>query len=275
MAEKSKDAKDNCIKPPKGRSPAFPYIPLGEALERIKELLAQEGGRHPFPPTSAFKAWNLSEKSSGARQTLAALKHFGLVEYSGLGENRQVKISELAWNISMDKREDTTEKDNLIKIAAFKPAIHSQLWKLYDGSLPSDLTIETYLVKDRKFNAKGAKDFIVGFKATIAFAKLKKSDKLFTGDDAETPDDPEDLPPDPGTGEKPKKKERKGMNGEWAKEFSWPLSDGTTAELVISGARPGKDEISALEDYFKIAKRVLEKIAASPQDADHEEPDKE
>lgn len=52
--------------------------------------------------------------------------------------------------------------------------------------------------------------------------------------------------------------------GQWVKEFQWHLSDGTSAELVVSGTRPSLDDIEILEAELGIAKRVLEKIAKEP-----------
>lgn len=65
------------------------------------------------------------------------------------------------------------------------------------------------------------------------------------------------------------------MLNAWVKEFAWPLSDGTTAELVISGERPGTDEIEILEANIEVAKRVLAKIAKEPpqEEPEPEEPE--
>lgn len=154
-----------------GRSPAYPFIPLPRALERAEELKKAEGF-YAVPPESAFKAWGFGEKSSGARQTLAALKHFGLVDYVGTSERRQVKLTDLAKRILLDVRPDSPEKPRLFREAALAPPIHGELIKEYPNGLPSDTTVQTFLVLEKGFNESGAKDLIAEFKETSEFARL-------------------------------------------------------------------------------------------------------
>ena len=67
-------------KPRQGRSPAFPFVPLGKAVERAEAFRVAEGGRprHFSPLASAAAAWTMSSKTGQFLQTVAALGHFGL-----------------------------------------------------------------------------------------------------------------------------------------------------------------------------------------------------
>lgn len=168
---------------PGGRSPAYPYIPLARALERAEQLKAAEGF-YAVPPESAYKAWGFGGKSSGARQTLAALKHFGLITYVGLGEGRKVRLSDLSKRILLDSRPDSPDKPKLIREAALKPAIHADLISQFPNGLPSDTTLHTFLVLQREFNESGAKDLIAEFRETASFAGLF-AENADAGDPAE------------------------------------------------------------------------------------------
>ena len=158
-----------------GRSPAYPYISLGKAIQRAV-LLKEAEGFYAVPMSSAYKAWGISEKSSASPQVMAALKHFGLLEYEGSGQNRSVKLSDLSKRIILDVRPNSEEKANLIKQAGLTPSIHKELLEKYPDGLPSDATLQTFLVLDRGFNEKGAQALISEFKDTISFANLGKSD---------------------------------------------------------------------------------------------------
>lgn len=194
-----------------GRSPAYPFIPVEKALAQAKALHDAEG-KYAAPMSSAFKAWGYGEKSSGGRQTLAALRYFGLIDSEGEGETRKVKVSETALRILLDQREDQTERLALIRQVALQPAIHRLLFEKYGDGLPSDATVRHFLVFDQKFNPQAANEIIAEFKATAAFAGLYQPSavldkaKIDEGDgdeiveDQEDSDDPPPPPPNDAKG---------------------------------------------------------------------------
>lgn len=158
-------------KAPKGRSPAYPFISLSKAMERAQELKDKEGF-YAVPVTSAYAAWGISAKSSTSPQVVAALKHHGLLDYEGTGNVRSVKLSDLARRILLDKRPDSEEKAKLIQEAALTPSIYRDILNEYPDGLPSDATLETFLVLRRGFQEKAAEVLIPNLKDTIAFANL-------------------------------------------------------------------------------------------------------
>lgn len=163
-------------KPRQGRSPAFPFISLGKAIDRIEAFRVAEGGRpkHFSPLSSAFKVWGIGAKTGPAAQTAAALGHYGLFEFQGSGEDRSARLTDLAFNILLDKQPVSRERDHLIRQAALNPRIHAELWQKWEAALPSDATLETYLVRDRGFSEGGARALIAEYKETIGFAKLNQ-----------------------------------------------------------------------------------------------------
>ncbi len=173
-----KEAAPNGKRPRQGRSPGFPFIPLQKALERVDAVRIAEGGRpkHFAPIASACKAWGMGLKTGPAIQTVAALGHFGLCEFEGTADARALRPTDLAIRILLDKQPASAERDELIKRAALNPSIHNELWEKWRDALPSDHTLETFLILDRGFSETGARDLIAEYKSTIAFAKLSQSD---------------------------------------------------------------------------------------------------
>ena len=161
-------------KPRQGRSPAFPYVPLGKALERAEALRVAEGGRpkHFSPRASVAKAWGTGEKTGQTKQTIAALGHFGLFEFQGSADNRGARLTDVAFRILLDKQPISPEREALVRQVAMTPSIHAELWGKWQANLPSDSTLETYLCRDRGFSEGGARDLIAEYKATLAYAKM-------------------------------------------------------------------------------------------------------
>ncbi len=164
-------------RPAQGRSPGYPYIPLEKALVRAQELKDAEGF-YAVPISSAYKAWGISEKSSTSPLVIAALKHFGLLEYEGSGGARQCKLTDRAKRILLDVRPDSKERAQLIRDAALTPAAHQDVLKKYPSGLPSDATLQTYLVLERGFNETGAKSLISELRDTLGFAKVDLSGNI-------------------------------------------------------------------------------------------------
>jgi hypothetical protein len=157
-----------------GRGPAYPYIALGKAVERAEQLRNANMARQAFPPLAVYKVWGWSGDNGNARQTMAALNHFGLIEYVGRGNNRTVKLSPLAHRIVFDKVPDSKERALALHEAALLPPIYQKLWENYGPDLPPDVAIETFLTRDCAFNEGAAQNVIVGYRDTLSFAGLNK-----------------------------------------------------------------------------------------------------
>lgn len=158
-----------------GRSPAYPFISVKKALDQADALRKQEG-EYDSPLPSAFKAWGYGEKSSGGRQTLATLKYYGLIDVSGDGDARKVKVSDVARRILLDNREDETEKKKLIRQIALSPNAHRVIYDQYPNGLASDGTVEHFLVFEHHFKPDAAKELLAEYKETTEFAEVYKPD---------------------------------------------------------------------------------------------------
>lgn len=159
------------------RSPAYPIIPLKTAIERAAVLYKHEK-RNLAHVDVVIRHWELDPKSSSGLRSIAALKQFGLIEEVGKNDDRQVKLSSLGFNILMPEVAGSTEYENAVKTAALLPTLHADIWKQYNGELPSDAALSRYLILSKNFNDSVVAQFVRQFKATVAFAKLAKVDTI-------------------------------------------------------------------------------------------------
>jgi len=171
MADQLTPKQQKPQKKPEGRSPAYPFIPVYKAIERVQELYNQEGA-HAAPLKSALAAWGYGPKSSGGRQTLATMKYYGLIDVTGEGDGRMIRVSEIARKIILDKREDGAEKRALIRQVALMPTAHKTLYQEYPSGLPSDGTVHHFLVFRKQFNNEAANELLAEFKQTASHIGL-------------------------------------------------------------------------------------------------------
>jgi hypothetical protein len=160
----------------KGRSPSYPGIALGEAIQKAAILYEKEG-RHAADSDTITGHWGYKPKTGPGLVAIAALKRFGLLEDEGGNGARRARLTQLALSIVLHE-EGSPERQQWVREAALMPAIHAELWKQFDGRLPSDQNLRRVLVMDRAFTDSGAQQFIRQFKNTIAYAKLTESGKM-------------------------------------------------------------------------------------------------
>lgn len=174
-----------------GRSPSYPYIPLGKAIEHTELIMKRENGR-PCSREVALGHVGLSPKSGAGRRTVAALKAFGLME-----EKDQVLTpTPVACRIVEDERAVSPERDAAIGVAALAPAIHRKLWDLWGSQRPSREQMRHHLTWQEGFNKNTVEDFLNQYLETIGDAKLDEEKPNSSDGDSDDRDD--DLPPKQG-----------------------------------------------------------------------------
>lgn len=262
--------KDDQLRAGAGRGPAYPFIPLQKAVERAEQLRDANMARLFASPLSIYKVWGWSGDSGNARQTLAALNQFGLVEYEGRGDDRQVGLSDLARRIVLDKVPGSQERAAALREAALSPAIHARLWEEYGPSLPPDVVIETFLVRDNRFNDVGAKNLIGEYRDTFEYARL--------GEPANVPPEQRGVGPSAldmlmgPVGTKPKGDQMHAPAGQAGALASMEAISENDIKIMLDGDRL---RVSAFVD-IKGAKRLLRALKANMallQDEDDEEQD--
>ena len=163
------------------RSPSYPGISLGQAIDRARALYDQER-RNAAPVTAVVQHWGFSNASNGAATVaLSALEKFGLIAVNGARLDRKVRLTDLALTILLNPDENAVTES--VREAALNPPIHRLLWNEYQGDLPSDDTLRYELIVGKRFSERGADNFISQFRATIAFAKLSPLDSVASQDD--------------------------------------------------------------------------------------------
>jgi hypothetical protein len=157
----------------KHRSPNYPYIGLEAAVARASEL-QRVAGVHPIRVTTAWETWDY--KKGAGNQIVAALDAYGLISIeSGIADSRQIKLTLEARKIL----DNTSERGELLKVAALSPLLHRELWEYFNSDLPpNDKVIREYLVYQKNFNPSYVDKFIEQFRATLTFANVTKSDKI-------------------------------------------------------------------------------------------------
>lgn len=143
------------VKRTKERSPVFPFIPLSAAIERAKQFFAEEK-RGSTLLAIAGRHWGYSPSSSGLLQTVGALKNYGLLSDEGSGQDRRIRLTDMALRIILDERPDSIERAEYLRMAALKPAVSADVHKKWPDGLPSNATLNHYLVLEKKFNQETA-----------------------------------------------------------------------------------------------------------------------
>lgn len=222
----------------KVRSPSFPFIGLREALDRARAFYEAEQ-RNAARPETAAAHWGYSPKSSGGKQTIAALRAFGLLDGDSL-----VKLSGRALRIVLDERDSSEERERLLQQAALMPPIHARLWERYGAELPSAQTLRLWLILDEGFNENSVDDFLTEYRETLEYARL-----LQTGPAREEPKEerPAATPAPPPA----RPAETAGID-----PLVFPLLDGNAVELRIR-RKISAEEAEDLRTVFELWLRKI------------------
>lgn len=156
------------------RSPAYPNIPLQAALERLVEF-HNHFKRSPGRAETIGSAWGIKGKAYVDRTT-AALRYFGLLDYRGVGNDRQIVVSEDGLKYLRAQQEET--KQEVIKSAALRPKQIAKFWAIWGPDRPAKKACLDELMFTHGFSSKGASEFLRIYDDTIRFAGLANSDKL-------------------------------------------------------------------------------------------------
>lgn len=162
------------------RSPSFPYLDLDTSVQHALKLF-EAGKMSEIRLTDAARTWGMTPKSGSLLRYISALAQFGLVETSGSGEARKIKISGAGRRILQDNRPGVREK--LLAEASLKPKLISGLYLGSEGfpewgrDRPADNIAESALMFDLNFGKEAARRFIGVYDATIKHAEIDPDEK--------------------------------------------------------------------------------------------------
>lgn len=167
---------------PKTRSPNFPAVSLKKAVDLTGQLY-DEYKKHEARINLVHKLWGYKEHGSAASRAIAAVNAFGLIEVSGVGIAKKVRVSDYGERVY----EGAPDHEKILKKAALLPPIHLKLWTHFNGDIPNDELLRDYLLWEHKpqFNKLSVSSFISEFRETISFAKLGSSE-IIEEEEAET-----------------------------------------------------------------------------------------
>lgn len=173
--EQTDQAAPAANKQPKDRSPSFPYIGLSKAMERVEQLYNYAKRFDSRIADASKPAWGTGPKSSSTLQTVAALLAYGLIEDNGSGDNRKIKISDLAYRALVDQRPGA--KEGAMAEAALKPKLFAEYAATWGRDRPPEANCLSELTLDRGFTPDGAKAFLKVYDDTIRYARPGEGDK--------------------------------------------------------------------------------------------------
>lgn len=242
------------------RSPAFPQVPLGDAVDRLVAF-EKHFGRHPVPLDKAGAAWGLKQ----CGDILAALRYFGFLEYTGASAARQVAITDEGRNLLRTQQGST--KREILQRAALRPKEIARFWPIWGSDRPPDDICLDELILRNGFSSRGAPLFLASYDATIAFAGLTTPDKIGADSPAEVSasdgvkpavheDPPPANPPPPFVRRAPVPSKGVAIMKDERELTTGLLSKETSFRLIVSGPI-GVREIDRLIRKLELDKEIL------------------
>jgi hypothetical protein len=162
------------LKAQKQSSPRYPFISLSKAIERADQFRLAAGSNAAFV-TDARTAWGYGAKSSGGDQTTAALSYYGLLEDTGSGPARKLKLSDSALRYFKDERPEV--RAQLLAEFARAPKAMGKLWDLWKHEPPSDSIARSILKVDLHYSDYAAGEVLGIYKENLRYIPSGKSDK--------------------------------------------------------------------------------------------------
>lgn len=237
------------------RSPSYPNIPIGVALERLVAF-EDHFKRSPARSGSVGGAWGIKANAYAGR-TVAALKYYGLLENEQSENGRQIVISEEGRKYLRAQQDHI--KQEVIRNAALRPLQIAKFWNIWGEERPADPVCLDDLILKYGFSDKGADNFLKVYDSTIAFAELSKSDSM-DSDDIEREDDtgPQDVVDNPGDKVPPPfREEHKEKLQMGERELTTGLLSKEAGFRLIVTGKIGAKEIERLIAKLELDKEIL------------------
>jgi hypothetical protein len=153
-----------------GGASRFPFITLEKAIDRAREL-RKNAGDHAAPIAELPTIWKYAQNSSGWKQTLSALKYYGLITDSGTKHQRSVRLTDDARRFFLDERSEVQQ--DFLRQFALAPRAFSTLWKEWKTAPPAaDNVARTTLKLKFGYAENAAPEVLRIYKENLAFAKL-------------------------------------------------------------------------------------------------------
>jgi len=228
----------------KVRSPNYPSLPLGSALEAIRTAYTKD---HRNKMSRGVLANHMGYTSLNGRALgkIGAVRAYGLIEGSG----DELKISDDAVTALMAPT-GSKERTEALGRLANKPTLFQDIRKEFPDTVPSIENLKFALIK-RQFTPdaaeKAAKSYLATMNLVAGIPDAYNSSEEDEGDEVVDVDDPPPPPP-PGNKVKIMTGERELTTGLLAKDASF--------RLIVSG-NIGVKEIERLIKKLELDKEIL------------------
>jgi len=154
------------------RSPSFPYLDLDTSIEHLRKIFVA-AKMNEVRLADVADAWGMAIKSGSLLRYIAALGQYSLIDTSGGGEHRRIKVSAVGRRILEDDRPGVREK--LKSEAALSPSIIRGLYygeenmPAWGADRPNDSIAESSLKFDLNFGGEAARRFLTVYDAAIRY----------------------------------------------------------------------------------------------------------
>ena len=149
------------------RSPNYPQIDLGDAINLVAEIHKREGTNFASREVIAEHLGYSSVNGASEKKT-SAITAYGLLERNS---DRDLRVSDLAMRILHP--EDDREKEEALAEAAGSPNLFREIRDKWPDTPPSDASLRSYLVRTG-FNQNSVDQVVAIYRATCALADPKK-----------------------------------------------------------------------------------------------------
>lgn len=148
----------------RGRSPNYPQLTLADAIEKTRLIFTEEHF-HPASREVVAKDMGFQGLSGPSQSTIAALKHYGLLEAEGDG----LRVSDDASSLLELAEQDPARQLALARAATAPTLFREMLAEFGHVSTPSDANLRHWLLK-KGFLSKAADEAIRVFRDNLLIA---------------------------------------------------------------------------------------------------------
>lgn len=149
-------------------SPSYPNMALPKAISTVQKIFDADR-QAPVDRVVAAKHIGYSSQSGASDKALASLAHYGLLEKAAKGETR---VTQLAVDILHP--DNPAERRAALRKAGLKPGIFQEIYDRYEGRLPSEEALRSYLLR-ANFQNIAISPVVNAYAETFRFLEQEKA----------------------------------------------------------------------------------------------------
>lgn len=230
------------------RSPNFPAVALGDAIENVRKVFQSEG-RSSFPRLSAVKPLGYNSLNGRSLRILGALKAYDLLD----GRGDELRVTDTALAILMAP-EGSSEKSSALMRAFRSPQVFSTLMEHGEASAE---TLRWHLI-NAKFKPDAADKLVEIFQESKRLVNAISDGYVDTETQEGEPMQTETAPP-PLVRQPPQvMREPLITVGTSQPDFVVKLGGGRVAIIEIKGGEATPRHLAKLERFIQLQRELME-----------------